>query len=180
MACGQFCLRAQLFLVIGDATNADQVALAWTPSPDPNAVGYFLAWGLATGQCTNRLDAGPSTSMVVAGLEPTNTYYFEVVTYDGLGDESVPSNELAYTPPGPPPATNAPPLNIAMQPAGVAAPLCVTFQADRARTFDLQASQDLQHWQTVQSTNCNTAAPVVFGVTDVTNYPQRFYRLARH
>ena len=48
--------QAQLFLVAGrSATNSPDpgiVALAWDPSPDPRATGYFLCWGLDSSDCT--------------------------------------------------------------------------------------------------------------------------------
>jgi hypothetical protein len=101
IACGQAQVRAQLFLVAErSATNSPEpgmVALGWNPSPDTNADGYFLCWGLASGACTNLLDAGNSTNALVAGMATNVTYYFTVVAYDAVGDESPPSNEIAYT-----------------------------------------------------------------------------------
>ncbi|MGO8927524.1 MAG: beta strand repeat-containing protein [Limisphaerales bacterium] len=93
-------MRAQLFLVAErSATNSPEpgmVALGWNPSPDTNADGYFLCWGLASGACTNLLDAGNSTNATVAGMATNVTYYFTIVAYDAAGDESPPSNEIAY------------------------------------------------------------------------------------
>ncbi|MGD0261291.1 MAG: fibronectin type III domain-containing protein [Verrucomicrobiota bacterium] len=103
MACGQVPACAQLFLVASPAaTNAPAsglVALGWNPSPDTNATGYFLCWGLSSDACTNLLDAGDSTSATVAGLATNAAYYFSVVAYDSMGDESPPSNEISYSPP---------------------------------------------------------------------------------
>src|ERR1035441_7624253 len=101
MSFGQFSSRAQLFLVAGrSATNSPDpglVALGWNASPDTRATGYFLGWGLASGVCTNLLDAGNSTSATVAGMVPNMGYYFTIVTYDAAGDQSPPSNQITAT-----------------------------------------------------------------------------------
>src|ERR1035437_5015675 len=90
MAFGQFSSRAQLFLVAGRSeTNSPDpglVALAWNPSPDTRATGYFLSWGLDSSDCTNFLDAGNSTNATVAGMVPYVGYYFTIVTYDAADD----------------------------------------------------------------------------------------------
>ena len=103
IACGQVQARAQLFLVADRSPNNSpepgEVALGWNPSPDTNATGYFVCWGLASGACTNFLDAGNVTNTTVAGLVATVPYYFTIVTYDAAGDQSPPSNEIAYTQP---------------------------------------------------------------------------------
>jgi hypothetical protein len=75
------------------------VRLGWKPSPSENVAGYFLCWGFASGQCTNRLDAGNVTTVNVAGLQPGVTYFFTVIAYSAFGDEAPPSNEVSYCPP---------------------------------------------------------------------------------
>src|ERR1043166_29132 len=110
---GQMRVRGQLFLLSGqDSTNAPLsthlVNLGWIPSPD-SVLGYFLDWGLASGDCTERLDAGNVTSVTLGGLETNITYYFSVVAYDDSGQESPPSNEAEYSVPLDLPVTNTPP-----------------------------------------------------------------------
>src|SRR2546423_15015301 len=89
-------VQGQLFLVDEqEVTNApalsNLVAIAWNPSPDL-VTGYFLDWGFTSGQCTNRLDAGCVVSAGLGGLQTNTTYYFSVTAYDGMGQESAPSN----------------------------------------------------------------------------------------
>ena len=86
-------LVAQLSLA--NQPGPDVVSLAWNPSPDPRATGYFLCWGLARDACTNLLDVGSSTNVTVAGLVPQVTYYFSVVTYGDGCPNSPPSNVIA-------------------------------------------------------------------------------------
>ena len=73
------------------------MALAWDPSPDPRATGYFLCWGLDSSDCTNFLDVGNVTNATVAGMVPSVGYYFTVVTYDAAGDQAPPSNQITAT-----------------------------------------------------------------------------------
>src|ERR1035437_6759752 len=122
VAFGQSPLRAQLFLEDqGASTNSpassNLVTLGWNPSPDASAIGYFIGWGLASGDCTNQLDAGNETSATVGGLATNVMYYFTVTAYDSAGDESVPSNEIAYSAPTSGPATNAPPAQTNLPPS---------------------------------------------------------------
>ena len=82
-------------------TSPGMVRLGWKPSPSANVSGYYLCWGLATGQCTNRLDAGSVTNVSVTDIVSGPIYYFTVVAYSSFGDEAPPSNEVNYTLPAP-------------------------------------------------------------------------------
>lgn len=103
VVCGQVTSLAQLFLAAerpgSDLASPGLVALGWNPSPDTNATGYFLCWGVSSDACTNLLDAGNATNATVAGLAPNVSYYFSVVAYGAAGQESPPSNEIAYSAP---------------------------------------------------------------------------------
>ena len=98
--CAQVFSREQpLSVTQAPGTNSPApggVVLRWNPSPDTNATGYFLCWGLASEACTNRLDAGKATTVSVGHLQPDLTYYFTVVAYDAAGRESLPSNEITH------------------------------------------------------------------------------------
>ncbi len=181
MAFGQVQSRAQLFLVAGrsSANSPDPgvLALAWNPSPDPNATGYYLAWGTATGACNNLMDAGNSTNAAVAGLATNVTYYFTIVTYDAAGDESPPSNKITYALPVGSPVALGPGLGIGFAGTGAGAVAHLGFPGSAGATYDLQASQDLQRWETLWTTNCASDGPIVFDDTDTGIYPRRFYRL---
>ena len=73
------------------------VRLGWRPSPSANVSGYYLCWSFASGQCTNRLDAGSVTNVSLTDLISGPTYYFTVVAYSSFGDEAPPSNEVSYS-----------------------------------------------------------------------------------
>jgi hypothetical protein len=102
-----------------------------------------------------------------------------VVAYDGAGQRSPPSNEIADTAPANLPAGVGPELGIGFGGAGGEAVLRLSFQGSAGRNYDIQASQDLQHWATLWTTNCASDGLSVFEVTDMANYPRRFYSLSQ-
>jgi hypothetical protein len=82
-------------------SSPGMVTLGWKPSPSAGVSGYYLCWGLASGQTTNRLDAGSVTNVSLTSLATGPTYYFTVVAYSSFGDEAPPSNEVSYSVPAP-------------------------------------------------------------------------------
>ena len=92
-------------------TTGLQISMGWDPSPDANITGYYVCWGLATGQCTNLIDVGNLTEVTLGSLVTNVFYFFTVVAYDAVGNKAQPSNEIQYM------GTNAP---------AVIAPLIVT------------------------------------------------------
>jgi hypothetical protein len=185
LALAQSSFGAQLFLIdqqaIQNATpdNANLVNLGWNSSPSTNAAGYYLCYGLASGDCTNRLDVGNVTSATLAGLETNATYYFTVVVYDETRTESPPSNEISYVLSGSPSPTAAPRLAVQLQGAGSSGELVnLTFQGEAIWTYQIEASEDLRRWVTICTTNCAADGVIIFR-TDPQNYPHRFYRLLR-
>ena len=159
--------------------SSPSVRLGWNPSPDTNVVGYFVLFGGASQVYTNQFDAGNATSATIAGLQTNVRYYFTVVGYDALGQQSPPSNEIAYQVPAASPARAAPTLSLQTVGAGSSgAAVHLSFQASAATTYRLQATQDFVHWETLGRTNCAWNGLVAFCVTDMANYPRRFYRLS--
>ena len=75
------------------------VTLEWDPSPDAWVTGYYIHYGLATSNYTVRVDARNNTSCTITNLTPATTYYFVATAYAADGQESLPSNEVAYTVP---------------------------------------------------------------------------------
>lgn len=69
-------------------TRADGTALA-------DLAGYRVYYGTGTGQYSNSVDIGNSTTCVIENLSTGNTYYFVVTSYDSSGNESEPSNEIS-------------------------------------------------------------------------------------
>ncbi len=90
------------------AAPTDRVTLGWTPSPDARVVGYLLLSGTTSGVYTNQLAVGNTNRATVTGLQAKVTYYFTVVAHDDAGQQSPPSNEIAYTVPADPAASCLP------------------------------------------------------------------------
>lgn len=95
-------------LVAPALAPAATVTLAWDPSPDTNVVGYYIYFGPASGDYTNKLSAGSALTLTVPGLAPGSAYYFAATAVDATGLESEFSQEVSTN--LPPIATNLPPV----------------------------------------------------------------------
>ena len=96
------------WLAVTPNAPAASVTLAWDPSPDTNVVGYYIYFGPASGDYTNKLSAGPALTLTVPGLAPGGRYYFSATAVDATGLESEFSEEVSTN--LPPVATNLPPV----------------------------------------------------------------------
>jgi Fibronectin type III domain len=179
---GQLPLQAALFLIDAPANlnappSATSMSMDWDPSPTPDVAGYFLYYGLASGDRTNRLDVGNVTSVTVGGVETNFTYYLTLVTYDGAGIESAPSNEIEYAPSGLS-APEMPRLDVQLQSEGNPGRfLRLSFGGTAGLTYQIQATEDLRQWITLWTTNCVSDGLIVFEPANMVSY--RFYRLLR-
>jgi len=81
--------------IAASAVNSQPVTLAWTASASIDTTGYRLYYGGASSDYTNTLDAGDSTIATVPDLAAGATYFFAVTAYDGIGLESVFSDEIS-------------------------------------------------------------------------------------
>ncbi len=90
-----------LFLIMGASTQlkGQSVTLAWNADSDPAATGYTIYWGTVSGNYVDSEDTGTNTTVTITNLTAGTTYYFAVTAYDGVGDESSDSTEVAYTVP---------------------------------------------------------------------------------
>jgi Fibronectin type III domain len=84
-------------------TPTSSVSLAWsavaaTSNPNTNAVGYRLKVGSSSGNYTQTVDVGNSTSGAVA-LKSGSKYFFVVTAYNQAGIEGGGSNEVSATAP---------------------------------------------------------------------------------
>jgi len=99
---GAVALVAFLMIVplLVEAAHAADVTLEWDPSEGQDVNGYFLCYGMQSGDYSVSMDVGNATTSTVAGLEPGDTYYFAVYAYNSYGESDY-SNEVSYTPPFP-------------------------------------------------------------------------------
>lgn len=74
-------------------------SIQWDASASPGTVGYTIYYGAVGSLATNQLDVGLTLSATINDLMAGTPYFFYVVSYDSLGDESPPSNLMLYTTP---------------------------------------------------------------------------------
>jgi hypothetical protein len=82
------------------ARAQNNVALAWDPSLGQNIAGYRLHSGTSSGDYTQTIEVGNTTTALVSNLTAGTTYYFVVTAYDTSNVESPSSNEVSYIVPG--------------------------------------------------------------------------------
>ncbi len=178
LACSAFANLPPLYLTRSSGPGFG-VVLAWNASPSANVTGYYVRWGLASGQCTNVLDAGNVTNVTVAGFTGNTVYFFDVVAYDVLGRRAVPSNEVRYSLPGTPGAT-PPVLEILPGTGGITQqPFSVAFGGGAGVSYAVLATTDFVQWSMVWTTNCTVTGRLVFQDIQSTNYSRRFYRVVQ-
>lgn len=163
--------------VASTGASSPAITFIWDPSPDPRAAGYFLCWGLSDGACTNRINVFNTNSAGISGFETNVTYYFSVIAYDAFGEESPPSNQAQYMVSSSL-SVDAPSLTFAT-PSMLEGVVIIPFgfQGVAGKTYQLQATSDFIHWDTILSMNCTNSLPVTFQITNEPGYDCRFFRL---
>jgi hypothetical protein len=73
-----------------------QTTLVWSPVIHPDVAGYKIYYGTSSGDYDVSLDVGNWTSVTIAGLDGSKTYYFASTTYSTYGEESDFSNEVQW------------------------------------------------------------------------------------
>lgn len=151
--------------------GGQNVSLAWDAVQDPSVAGYAVYYGTVSGQYSTRLDTGTSTAITIPGLTEGVTYYFVYAVYDALGEESAPSNEVAYLVPG----------VIRLSAGGPGGPTRLFFPIAPPHWYELQATPDLKNWTTIWQTE-PASANVWLEYLDfeAPQYARRFYRLEMH
>ncbi len=89
-------------LALSRLALADSATLAWNPSGS-DVAGYRLRYGTSSGIYTEAIDVGLALTVTVTNLVQGQTYYAVVTDYNVLGQESLPSNEVAFAPAVPSP-----------------------------------------------------------------------------
>ena len=93
------------------ASVAYAVVLEWDASAGPDAVGYRIKYGYASGVYSTTVEVNQNLTATIDEPWPVGTtIYFAAYAYNSAGIESLPSNEVAFTvaPPPPPPPTPTP------------------------------------------------------------------------
>jgi fibronectin type 3 domain-containing protein len=74
-------------------TNSAGVELTWNAVPNEGIVSYNVYYGTQSGSYDYSLNCGNVNNFLVQGLEPGQTYYFEISAVDAYGNEDEFSNE---------------------------------------------------------------------------------------
>lgn len=130
------------------------VRVQWELSPGPGVTRYKVYWSTEPGIQVTHIPATlmqvdhPTRLATITGLSVGTTYYIAVTALNSAGGESSPSNEISYVVPAgpePPPAPAAP---------GDLRIITVSLA--------LQASNDLNEWNTFYVLQRNSAASSEF------------------
>ena len=78
---------------------AEQLRLAWDPSPAADLSGYVLNYSILGSSQSVRIESGLSPGALITGLKPTMSYEFTVSALNQAGSESDPSLPLIWTAP---------------------------------------------------------------------------------
>lgn len=154
-------------------TVAKPITLGWNAATDVAVRGYAIYYGRANLTATTRINAGTNLSCTISGLLVGVTYRIYAVSYDTQGIESLPSNQLTFTP-----ITPAPPrLQIARQANGS---MTLSYAAGTNTTCAIQfaATPTAKYWQTLTNVAANQAGNIIVTDTTASRVPQRFYRVA--
>jgi hypothetical protein len=86
-----------LFLALASQAKATgSVTLQWDPNSEPDLAGYHLLYGPSSGNYSQQIDVGNTTTATVSNLAD-GTYFFAVTAYNTALAESLPSNEVSAT-----------------------------------------------------------------------------------
>ena len=88
-----------IFIALSATASASQITVAWDRCTDPNIAGYYLYYGIKSGNYQYKVKVGNYNSCAVSGLENGKTYYFAATAYDSQLNESAFSEEIEYTTP---------------------------------------------------------------------------------
>jgi hypothetical protein len=145
------------------------VTLAWNPSSDPLVAGFNIYYGGASGVYTNKLSAGPATSLTISNLVIGATYYFAATTYSAAGAESALSGGVAYTVPVPPPTVQmafTSPHQFVLNVTGLT-----------GHIYDIMSTQDLKTWAVIGAVAAGAGGSFTFTDTNAASFSSRFYRI---
>jgi Putative Ig domain len=82
--------------------EATAITLAWDPNSDSVTAGYYVYYGIQSGNYSGYVDVGGATTAIINTQDSTTTYYFAIQAYSTSGERSAYSTEVVWTPAAPP------------------------------------------------------------------------------
>lgn len=159
-------------------TNAAPVMLSWNAANDSTVKGYALYCTVVAPVSQNRMDVGTNVTATLSNLVVGVTYRIYAVSYNALGVESIPSNELLYTPAAPAlPAPQGSRLQIARQGNGS---MKLSYKATPGLVCGIQfaATPNPSAWLTLTNVTADSLGNVIAIDGAASLVAQRFYRVA--
>jgi len=143
------------------------VKLAWNRSAGPEAVGYRIYYGIASGSYTNSVVVGNVTTFTISNLVNGVTYFFASTAYTASGIESPFSNETLFVPGG------AAMLQLAMAANQEAV---LTLYGKTGHTYEIQSSTNLASWNVIGSVTVGGTGTATYADPSAPSYSKRYYR----
>jgi hypothetical protein len=155
------------FITQGTTIQAGTVNLVWQASTNPDAIGYDVYYGEASGVYTARVAAGSNLTAEVTGLAAGVTYYFAVAADDANGDESAFSNEVTNRLPLPPAIRVQPRTQVGV--SGLPVTLTVSVIGDPPLSFQWRnglapipgATSSFLSWPRIGSSNAGLYSVII-------------------
>lgn len=162
---------------VGGQELATPIRLGWNAAADPYVVGYAIYYGPPEAGTLNRLDVGTQLECTLSNLYVGTTYRIYAVSYNFLGLESIPSNELLYTPtvPALPPAGKNGRLLLVRSAEGHVQ-LRTSAAAGSLGAIQFAATPTAAYWQTLTNVTANHSGQIIAMDAAAARVPQRFYR----
>lgn len=165
---------------LAQAVVATPIKLSWSAANDTSVKGYALYYGTLGQSTPSRADVGTNLNFTISNLVVGVTYRIYAVSYNVLGAESIPSNELLYTPTTPvtvPTQPAGPRLQITQQANGS---MKLSYLATPGQICGIQfaASPNPTAWQTLTNVTADSISNIVALDFSANKVAQRFYRVA--
>lgn len=151
------------------AVSAAPVKLAWDASTCEDVAGYSVYYVQVGSTTTNSINVGTNLEAVIPDLAAQASYVFHVVAYGTNQVQSVPSNQIQYSPPV------LTPLQLAAQEDGT---MHVQFRGPAGDTCLVEYTDtlDTPNWQTLGSAVAAADGTIVMNDPAVSETGMRFYR----
>lgn len=153
------------------------VKLRWNAAADSNVAGYAVYFGPAVTGRLQRVDVGPNLEVTLSNLYVGTTYRIYAVSYNAFALESIPSNELLYTPTvsAAPPAGQNGRLQITRLADGRLR-LNTTATSGTVGAIQFAATPNPIYWQTLTNVTANRTGQIIALDAAAASVAQRFYR----
>jgi len=155
---------------------AKPVTLGWNAAADPAVRGYAIYYGRTNLATNTRINASTNLSCTISGMVVGVTYRIYAVSYDAQGIESVPSNQLTFTPTTPAAPAPALKLQIARQSNGTMRVSWTTAPGTTAR-IQSASSPTATTWTTRATVTSTDTGQAAYLDSTAAQSSARFYRV---